>query len=317
MDFLRKLTNINSSGPLPVDTILCTMDVSALYTNIPHVDGISACRELLESTASPDSPSASFLCTLVNLILTLNFFQFNSKFWLQIHGTAMGTCMAPSYANIFMGWLEEKFLATVLFKPLLWLRYIDDIFLIWTHGKDRLIEFIAAANSFHPTIKFSSDFSHSQIPFLDVMVSLKNGLLETDLYSKPTDTFNYLHWSSCHPSHTKKSIPYGLAFRLVRICSNVDTLNSRLAQLKEHLIGRGFPERIIDSSFTRALQIPRNEALNRSSKRSSKNDRIPLVVTYNPALPDLHKIIHTYFPILHTSDRCKQAIPLPPLVSFR
>ena len=48
MDFLRKIHDINKTGPLPPDTLLCTMDVSALYSNISHKEGTDACRIALE-----------------------------------------------------------------------------------------------------------------------------------------------------------------------------------------------------------------------------------------------------------------------------
>ena len=56
-------------------------------------------------------------------------------------------------------------------------------------------------------------FSYSEIPFLDVNVMLIDGRLETDLYVKPTDKHQYLLKSSCHPSHTKQSIPFSMALQ--------------------------------------------------------------------------------------------------------
>ena len=201
-------------------------------------------------------------------------------------------------------------------KPLTWLRYIDDIFIVWTHGRDLLNKFLDLANSFHPTIKFSSYSSSEQVPFLDVMVSLEDGFLQTDLYSKPTDTFSYLHWTSCHPFHTRKSIPYSLAFRLVRLCSSAKRLSVRLSEMTEHLISRGFPKKHIDSAIQKACQSSRTQALKRKNPLKKQN-RIPFVVTYNPALPNIASILHTFFPILQTSDSCKEAIPNVPMVSFR
>ena len=52
------------------------------------------------------------------------------------------------------------------------------------------------------------------IEFLDVVVKLDDrGFLTTDLYTKPTDSKSYLHFSSDHPIHTKKAIPFGLGLR--------------------------------------------------------------------------------------------------------
>ncbi|GFR69059.1 hypothetical protein ElyMa_005620900 [Elysia marginata] len=82
MDFLRKVYHINNSNPLPPDTLLCTntMDVSGLHTNIPHDDGIAACRTALEAGRERGAkPSSSFLCRLIHLILSLNFFIFSDN----------------------------------------------------------------------------------------------------------------------------------------------------------------------------------------------------------------------------------------------
>ena len=62
---------------------------------------------------------------------------------------------------------------------LVWLRYIDDIFLIWTHGGAKLEAFIQHTNTFHLTIKFKFNTSPTYIPFLDVMVTLLDNSLHT------------------------------------------------------------------------------------------------------------------------------------------
>src|SRR5690606_21304810 len=142
------------------------------------------------------------LHTALELILNNNYFEFNNKYYLQINGTAMGTRVAPSFANIFMGRLEKSFLETQL-KPLVYLRYIDDIFIIWQHGISQLHSFIQNFNNFHPSIKFTSNISSSEINFLDVNVKIINGCITTSLYRKPTDSPQYLHFASEHPKHVK------------------------------------------------------------------------------------------------------------------
>ena len=112
-----------------------------LYTNIPLNEGIAACKEALNSRELPVPPTAD-LCHLIWLILSLNSFTFSKKHYLQIQGTVMGTNMAPSYANLFTGKLEQEFLQTLNKKPRVWWRYIDDTFAIWTHDEPSLCTFV-------------------------------------------------------------------------------------------------------------------------------------------------------------------------------
>ena len=315
IDFLRHIEDINNNDLITEDTLLCTMDVSALYTNIPHTDGTDACREYLD-TRQDKSTSTSFICKLITLILTMNNFIFNGLNYLQINGTAMGTCMAPNYANLFMGSLETKFLHSCLVKPTKWLRYIDDIFIIWNDGKEKLLEFISAANKFHPSIKFTYEISDKVISFLDLTIHKgANNKLETDLFSKPTNAHLYLHYSSCHPRHTKNSLPFSLAYRLLRICSTDNFLTKRLNELRQFLLNRHYKPKIIDAAFDKIRKMTRQDSLKRKNKKTSK--RVPFVTTFHPGLPNVPQIIRKYLPILHNSQRCKEAIPECPIVSFR
>ena len=73
-------------------------------------------------------------------------------------------------------------------KPLVWMRFIDDIFFIWTHGEDKLKLFIDHLNSSH-----DSEHSTESISLLDVTVKVgEGGVLMTDLFCKPTDTHQYI-----------------------------------------------------------------------------------------------------------------------------
>ena len=226
----------------------------------------------------------------------------------------MGKKMAPSYANLFMGKSEQEALAAAPHSPLIWWRYIDDIFLLWTHGEDKLNEFITYLNNLHPTIKFTSFFSYNEIPFLDVKVMLLNGKLETDLYVKPTDKHQHLLKSSCDPSHSKQSIPFSMALRLRRICSTDEFFNTRSSALTTHLIKRGYKHRFVKDAMEKVRQIPRSTALETSIKKESH--RIPFVITFNPALPNIPQVISSNLNILRSSQRCLEAFSSPPCISY-
>ena len=123
-------------------------------------------------------------------------------------GTAMGTRMAPSYANLFLGKLEHKLLQTQNKPPWVWWRYIDDVFVIWIHGKPVLRTFIENINSHHPSTKFTASWSAEEVTFLDTRVYKKDGRIETDLHVKPTERHKFLCMDSCHLKHCKTAIPY-------------------------------------------------------------------------------------------------------------
>ena len=105
-------------------------------------------------------------------------------------------------------------------QPFPWLRYIDNIFFIWTHGTQELDSFLNELDKFHPNLIFTYETSKERVNFLDLNVSLRNVAISTDLYIKPIDGEQYLHYNSSHPAHIKNSIPYSQAIRLSRIFSS-------------------------------------------------------------------------------------------------
>ena len=116
----------------------------------------------------------------------------------------MGTKLAPAYANIFMGKLEQTILSHAPYKPLFYKRYIDDILILWPHSEIELNNFLASMNSFHPSIKFTSDFSHEKITFLDLNIYkgsnfLISNKLDVETYIKPTNRQAYIYANSYHP----------------------------------------------------------------------------------------------------------------------
>ena len=84
------------------------------------------------------------------------------------------------------------------FKSFPWLRYLDKIFGVWTQGSQKLKELFNCINSLYSTIKLPMDCSKTEINFLGITVTKVSKTLETDLYCKPTDMYQYLHNQSCH-----------------------------------------------------------------------------------------------------------------------
>ena len=116
----------------------------------------------------------------------MNVLEFNNTFYIQTHGTAMGTRMAPSYANIFLAKFETDVLTHAPHQPHTWWRFVNDIFMIWTHTENELSTFVTYLNNIHSSIIFTSSYSATSTSFLDVKASLGQfGKVET-VYTKPT-----------------------------------------------------------------------------------------------------------------------------------
>ena len=173
----------------------------------------------------------------------------------------MGTKVAPTYATLTMGFLEEKLYKTISeqFGPEFsnnfrdsWKRYLDDCFVMWTKSKEELDQLHQILNNLNGHINFTIEFNKTVIPFLDCKI-IKNGTeIQTDIFYKPTDSKSYLLFSSCHPKHTKVSIPFALARRLRTIISKQETLNLRLSDLKKFLLRQNYPLSLINAGIEKA-----------------------------------------------------------------
>ena len=311
--FLQKLQTL---GSLPEGSLLVTLDVASLYTNIPNNECLEAARlALYRGRGLRCNPSNDSLIALLRMVLTMNNFDFAGRHYLQVGGTAMGTKVAPSFANTFMGWFENIYVYTYHKQPHIWVRFIDDIFVIWTFGENELQEFISYLNNCLPSIKFEADMSPTTVNFLDVKVHLSpQGDLSTRLYTKPTDAHNYLSYTSCHPPKCKDSIPYSQFLRLRRICSHNDDFTNEAREMAGHFHRAGYPKKLLQEAFDKAYRLERQQLLQYHTPIESeveKEKRLYLITTFHPSGSVLDKIISRNWDILDRSSSTR------PLLEYR
>ena len=209
--------------------------------------------------------------------------------------------MAPTYAIISMDSLEEYILSNSFLKPLVWWRYFDDIFIMWEHGEEELEKFLEILNCYHPTIKFTAEYSRAKINFPDITVIKKGNQFVTYLYIKLTDTHQYLHASSCHVSHCKKSIPLSQALCLNRISSENAFFDKRCNELEIWLKERGYSDKLVRGQILKARKFSRSEVLNKQ-KRMGNKSRIVFNITYHPVFSKLKNVL-SEIRLLLTPDR--------------
>ena len=171
--------------------LIASLDVSALYTNLPHEEGLQAIFHML--CRYHDEHTAYIIRNLAHIVLHNNVFQFNGDHYTQIHGCAMGSRFSPSYACCFMAYLEEDWLKHAPIKPILYKRYIDDILIIMQGPAENIKHFADYINTQHATIKVTLEFDPAGVPFLDTFLTMTGNRIRIRPYTKKTDTKNYLH----------------------------------------------------------------------------------------------------------------------------
>ena len=262
-------------------------DIKSLYTSIPHELGIEAiqywidkCRHLIDSRFTN-----SFIIESVEFLLKNNNCTFGSQFFQQLQGTAMGASFAAFYACLTIGYLEETKLYPKLAETFgeenmeilkeTYRRFMDDgiVFLPAHIRKDT---FLSILNEMHPAIEFTLEESESviirgkryeRLNFLDISILIdEDGFIHTDIYYKPTNSHDYLHYGSFHPEHTLKNIPFCLAKRIVVFCSNEITMKERLQELRDLLKDCNYPPKLIEDGIRNAqLQGPAPPKTNKTN----------------------------------------------------
>ena len=289
---------------LQPNTILVTLDVTSLYTNIPHKEGIEEVCNFYEESLSywndinlQPIPQDT-LKKLLTFCLNNTIFTFNNNYYTQNYGCTMGAQSSVKYANIYMHKFLTKFRAQYQqYLPDFFARLVDDVFTLWNSDLDSLKTFVEQLNQFHPTIKFELNYSYTEITFLDTLVYIENNLLKTKVYTKPTDKKQYLHFSSSHPQHIKSSIPYSQALRYRRIITDNSILKTSLNNLVDKFLCRNYPKTQVQLNVNKVLLLNRSQTLVYKTK-SQKQDIyshfikgdtfLPFIITYHPTLTINH-----------------------------
>lgn len=185
--------------------------------------GMGAIRKILTRYPDPNRPD-EVLMKLLGINLTRNHFMFQGDFYLQTKGTAMGKCFAPAYANIYTADWEETAFSKCEFLPRACIRYLDDIWGIWTHLREDFKTFVQTLNSYHTSIKVEPELHDTEVQFLDTTIFKGPGFqvtgkLDTKLYVKPTDNHSLLHRNSYYPRHVFIGILKSQLLRFSRICT--------------------------------------------------------------------------------------------------
>ena len=235
---------------LAEDEELVSFDVSSLYTNVPVIESINLCADLLfrDSMQRPPVNKSTFI-ELAKIASCNVIMSTHNGFYKQTDGLAMGSPPAPHLAN---GWMS-KFDPIIQGSAQLFTRYMDDI--LREIKQVEIDSKLAEINNLHPNLSFTIEKENEgTLPFLDMQLIHKDSQVSSTWYSKPTDTGLILNFHALAPKRYKHSVVSGFVHRIHRACSNWKLFHSSLQKAKVILERNQYPPSFYDPIVYQTLQ---------------------------------------------------------------
>ena len=320
--FLQYLEIVNETrAPLGINTTLNSWDIVNFYPNCNTQMCINAVKKVVEDNPQVDL-GVPVDCVLEALELTMssNNGEFRNNFFTQINGATIGGPESASVTDIFGAvYVDPVAERSGPFAPTEWKRYRDDTWDLEEEVTEpQLHEFTEYMNSsvLQNKIKFTMETSKQDLVFLDTKVHLREGYLIPEIYSKPTDSHEYLHPKSCHPPQVAKNNPYSVALRVRRNCSDRvpddKMFTENLVKYKAYLLESGYASDGIDKHFIKVAKLKRKDVLDGKVKCMNRKlgaKKINFVTTWDPMFPNISQAIKKFQHILEEDDLCKQIFP--------
>ena len=260
-DFAKHIREIQ----LEEEDRMISFDVVSLFTKVPVAGAIDAISALLGKDNSFEDLTAipaRDICNLTELCLRSTYFQFQDRFFEQVDGAAMGSPLSPVVANLYMEAFETKALELAPLQPKMWIRYVDDTFVLWPHGEEELSAFHNHLNSINHSIQFTCEKeSEGTLPFLDVELKRMGEKVSTGVYRKPTHTNRYIHFSSHHHPRIKIGVVQCLKRRADTICDE-HSANREAKMLQSAFEANGYPRRVIQRTLRQPPHPTRGTDIN-------------------------------------------------------
>jgi hypothetical protein len=235
--------------------ILASLDVENLFTNVPIDTTIKIILNQVyrnpNSLPPPTVPESIMESMLAICTKEAPFRHIDGTLYRQTDGIAMGSPLGPTFANAYMANLEEKVLSSCDFKPSIYLRYVDDIFVV---AKDETeLEALRVSLENESVLKFTREIGNNKLPFLDVDITVNNDRIETSVYVKRTNSGECLNFNSQCPDKYKRGVVFTLINRAYKICSDWEKFNQEVTRLKQVLTNNNYPMELVENEINRVV----------------------------------------------------------------
>ena len=262
--FVHDITEVST-----INKFLVSYDVTSLFTNIPLEETINLAVDIILENKPAINISKQNLKKLFLFATSQTHFLFNNDFYDQIDGVALGSPLAPTLANLFMGHHEKNWIKDFSGQnTLFYRRYVDDIFALF-NNENEANTFLSYLNSRHNSIKFTVEKeTDRKLSFLDVLMDNSNNKPITSIYRKKTFTGLLMNFQSFTCFSYKLGLIKTLIDRTFKINNTWEMFHLDLNQIKKILKKNFYPEHLIDKTIKRYL----NEKFSSISQEKSSSD---------------------------------------------
>lgn len=220
LNAIEALNAIKSIRTINPSSILATLDVKNLYPSTPTHEAIGILINRLYENQTIPTQEIVEIERLLKFLNMSNYFIFREQIYLQKTGTPMGSPISAVLAECILQEIEKIVLNTTKNKPELYLRYIDDVLIIWNHPQEDLNVLQQELSSVYQSITFLQEIeTNNEIAFLDIMIRRHPYHLETAVYRKATYVPAVIPSTSHHPKNQKLAAFYSFLNRLFTHCS--------------------------------------------------------------------------------------------------
>ena len=232
-----------------------SLDVESLFTNVPVVDTIDIIiRQVYshESLAPPLIEPNTLREMLILCTTKVPFRNINGKLYLQTNGVSMGSPLGPTFADYYMCHLESTVIDSLPIKPIMYCRYVDDIFMLTDDNTMLRVKEAFESNS---VLKFTHELPvNNKLAFLDVLVNYDQFQgITTSVYRKPTNEGNCLNEISECPLRYKVSVLTNFLKRAYKVSSNWTLFNVECARIKQIMVNNGYSNSFVDENIKRFI----------------------------------------------------------------
>lgn len=246
-----KLADLLKTVKLPRGYVLVSFDVISLFTNIPkdliiydlimHWDVIGKVTDI----------SLDLFLEIVEFLLQNSYFCFRQKVYRQTDGTAMGSPISPSLADLVMELLLLNVTAKLDFDVPILKKYVDDLLLALP--TERVQETLCIFNSYHPKLQFTMEEEReNQLPFLDLLITRnQNQTLDTEWYCKPIASGRLLNYFSFHPLKMKLNVAQNFIKRVITLDSTHNITKQQLV-IRKFLKLNNYPASLVNRMISQA-----------------------------------------------------------------